>query len=59
VAVVVVFAVVSFLAGCVVLALLGVRVFRGVKSLGRTVSTASGRLADASAELGTIVPPER
>ena len=58
-AVVVIFAVLSFVAGCGVLALLGVKVFRGVKSLGRTVGAASTRLGDASAELGTIVPHER
>jgi UPF0716 family protein affecting phage T7 exclusion len=56
---VVVFAVLSFLAGLVVLGLLGWKVFGRVRSLGRTVGAASTRIADASAELETIAPRER
>lgn len=58
-AVVVGLAVLAFLAGLGVLALLGVRVFRSVKSLGRTVGAASTRLADAAAELDAIAPRDR
>jgi hypothetical protein len=59
VVVVVVFAVLAFVAGLVVLALLAVRLFRQVKSLGRTVGGASSRISDAAAALETIAPRER
>jgi hypothetical protein len=48
-----------FLAGLGVLGMLGWKVFGRVRSLGRTVGTASTRIADASAELETIAPRER
>ena len=53
------FAVLAFVAGLVVLALLAVRLFRQVKSLGRTVGGASSRISDAAAALETIAPRER
>jgi hypothetical protein len=56
---VVVFAVLAFLGGLLLLALLAVRLFRRVKSLGRTVSAAATRVSDASAELETIAPRDR
>jgi hypothetical protein len=56
---VVVFGVVVFLAGLVVLALLAVRLFRRVKSLGSTVGAAATRIGDATTELETIAPRER
>jgi hypothetical protein len=59
VVVVVVLAVLAFVAGLAVLALLAVRLFRQVRSLGRTVSNASTRVGDASAALETIAPRER
>jgi hypothetical protein len=59
VAVVVVFGIVSFLAGLGVLAMLGVRLFRQVRALGRVVGAQGERIADAAAEMGTIAPPER
>ena len=58
-AVVVVLAVLVFLGGLVVLALLGVRLFRQVKSLGRTVGSAATRVGDASAALDAVAPRER
>jgi hypothetical protein len=59
VVVVVVLAVLAFAGGLVVLALLGVRLFRQVKSLGRTVGNAATQVGDASATLETIAPRER
>jgi hypothetical protein len=59
VAVVVVFAVLVFLGGLVVLAMLGVRLFRQVKALGSTVGAAAERVGEASAALETIAPRER
>jgi hypothetical protein len=56
---VVVFAVLVFLGGLLVLGLMGVRLWRSVRSLGRTVGAAAERVADASATLETIAPRER
>jgi hypothetical protein len=57
--VVVVLAVLAFVAGLAVLALLAVRLFRQVRSLGRTVGEAGTRVADASAAIETIAARER
>ncbi|MDQ1713017.1 MAG: hypothetical protein QOE45_2467 [Frankiaceae bacterium] len=58
-AVVVVFAVLAFAVGLVVLALLAVRVFRQVKALTRTVAAAGRRVGDATAALDAVAPRER
>jgi hypothetical protein len=49
VVVVVVLALLAFAGGLVALALLGVRLFRQVRHLGRVVATASEKVAEASA----------
>lgn len=45
-------------AGLLVLALLAVRLYRQVRMFGRQVTAASERLADASARLAEIAPPQ-
>jgi hypothetical protein len=56
---VVVFAVLVFLGGLVVLGMMGVRLWRSVRSLGRTVAAAGAQVAEASAALETIAPRDR
>ncbi|HVF04903.1 MAG TPA: hypothetical protein VNA20_08695 [Frankiaceae bacterium] len=48
-----------FAAGLLLSALLLVRAFRQVKQLGRTVADASTRIADATAAMEAVRPPER
>ena len=55
----VVFAVVVFVGGLLVLALLAVRLYRKVKSLGGTVGAAATRIGDATAEVETFAARER
>ena len=53
---VLILAVLAALGGLAYLTLLGVRLFRQVKSLGRTVADAGERIAEAGAQLEEIAP---
>ena len=57
--VVVVLALLLFAGGLVVLALLGLRVFKQVKVLGHTVAEASVRVGDATAALDAVAPRDQ
>ena len=56
---VVVFAVSVFLSGLLLLALLGLRAFRQVKALGRTVGEASEKIAEATTTLDAVALRKR